>query len=130
MSDTARPNACPPDDAKAVDRTFLRFVRGDLKNGEVVGPDAWQLPYENPKSPCYGKHDDCFHHAHSLVGDPADIDFARKAVPFFRRQQVAEVAIRPNMGVVRNTPSSRVGRSHHSWWPEPPHLVPDARVMS
>lgn len=125
----ALPDACPPEDARAVERTFLRFVRGDLENGEVIGADDWKLPYENPKSPFFGQHDNCFCHAHSLVGDPADIEFARKSTPYFRKQRVAEVAIRPGMGVVRNTPSSRVGKSHHSWWPEPADLVPDARVL-
>lgn len=124
----SRPPECPPSDAQPVNRTFLRFVSGELDVGSSPGSDDWLAPCDNPKSPYFGRLEDCACHAHSLLADPADVQIARQFVPAFRKKRVAEVAVRPDMGVVQHSPS-RVGQSHHSWWPAPVDLVPVAVVL-
>jgi hypothetical protein len=123
-----RPDNCPPGDAHPVDQEYLRFVSGDLADGATPAADCWLLPYEQPKSPYFGRVEDCACHAHSLLADPQDVDKARSLIPAFKKKRIARVTITSDMGVVKHTPRP-VADSHHSWWPDPVDLVPDATVI-
>lgn len=117
-----RPENCPPADAKPANRKFFRFVRGSADEQA-----EWLLPYLTPGAG-FGKTGVCAAHAYSLLGEMEDIAVARRFMGKFRRMRVAEVTLRPDMGVVKHTPS-RVGRSHHSWWPEPVDVIPPVEVV-
>jgi hypothetical protein len=120
------PDACPPVDAQPPSGTFLRFVDAP---DDTVTADSWLLPYENPNSPLFGQAEVCAHHAHSLLADPDDVTKARRAIPVFRKKRVVEVTLEPPMGMIKNTPSGRIGSSHHSWWPAEPGEPPESTLL-
>jgi hypothetical protein len=125
---TLLPDHCPPTGASPASGEFLRLVQKGLSIGDVPGHEDWQLPYLNPKSPSYGRTEECDNHAHSLFADEADIAQAKSFVPAFRKKRVARVVLTPEMGLVLNTPNP-LGQSHHDWWPTPSDLIPESEVV-
>jgi hypothetical protein len=122
------PVGCPPAEAAPRSGLFYRYVAPALPVGGQPGADDWIPPHSKRKSPCFGCHDRCECHAHSLLERLDEAIKGREAVPALRRKAIASVAMSLDMGLLAHTPSD-VGKSHHDWWPARPDEVPESVVV-
>lgn len=100
------PEKCPPEDACAALGTIFRFVQGsppcrdDMRSWAEQGRSA-------------GQGSECQRCALSVLVDEDDVAKARKAVPLFRKWNVAVAELVVGQGKIKQTGNSEW---HHSLW--------------
>lgn len=85
------PEKCPPPDADGVHGEIYRFVRHNPPTHADMRSYADEGRYPDHR-------DVCGRCALSVLARAGDISSARKAIPFFRKLQIAKATLRPEHG--------------------------------
>jgi hypothetical protein len=101
------PDKCPPDDSELPDGVFYHFIKGDCaKESDFI--------CKVDKDPSF--RDNCQAYGISLLKDPEDINNYRLSYRnIFGNQNVVEISLNNDMGLVKNTPTNSA-KSHYTWW--------------
>lgn len=100
------PEGCPPDDAGAAVGAIFRFVKGSQP-----GRDDMRSWAEQGRGA--GQGSECRRCALSVLVDENDVAKARKAVPLFRKWNVAVAEFVAGQGKIKQTGNNEW---HHSLW--------------
>ena len=100
------PEECPPDDANAALGKIFRFVQGSPPCRDDMR--SWA---EQGRSPGHGS--ECQRCALSVLVDEDDVAKTRKAVPLFRKWNVAVAEFAAGQGKIKQTGNNKW---HHSLW--------------
>lgn len=104
------PDGCPPDGAVPADGVVFRLV------GQVPPTlmDFRPVRIEQPHRDL--EHCLCIACGLSVNRKIEDTERLRRRVPAFRNKRIARGVLAHSLGVMRHTPSSGGGPSHHTWW--------------
>ncbi len=108
---------------------YYRLANRRHEVGDLTEHDSWLRPYETKSGALYGRPELCDAHGLSLFADLGDLSEARDIVPQMRRKPVASVQIHHRNGVLKHSPLTGHGDSHHDWWTDPFDLIPQAEVI-
>lgn len=101
--------SCPPADADPVNGDVIRFVRNDPPTAKDMETYADQgKPGSDACSAC----------ALSVLCRIEDVQAARKAMPWFKKQRVARATLSATYGRIKQTGPQK---HHYSFWVEAAH---------
>lgn len=109
------PPSCPVDGARKCGGEFFRFGNKKKHVGDVIVATDENLPVENRQHK--GEPDICENWAYSINSDIQDLQWAQTEFGIMPDKCIYRIELRPNDGMMHNSPSRKMGGSHHDWWP-------------
>lgn len=114
------PEACPPESSEEINGRIYRFVAGVTPAKD----DFVSSQLQNPRK-AFGRKA-CQACGLSVYRDWSCCIHYQKAIPALRKKRIAFGDLKPEHGVIMQTPSKMAG-DHHTWWlpnsmPEPEGL--------
>ena len=104
------PDDCPPQDAQPATSEVYRLVKRNPPESEAFIPLREKKPNKD-----FGEKE-CQACGLSVLRNTEDALRMRRRAPGMKKRLVAKGTLSPCFGKIKNTPSSRYGRLHHTWW--------------
>lgn len=104
------PNDCPPQDAQPATGDVYRLVKQNPPESKDFIPLR-----EKKTSEDFGEKE-CQACGLSVLGSAEDALRMRKRARGMEKRLIAKGTLNLCLGKIKHTPSSRYGKSHHTWW--------------
>ena len=108
------PHDCPPSIAEAASGEVYRFI--SIDHEEPCPEDFLSWRELHPEATCPPSLPECQACGLSVIRSIEDVRRAPKRIPTLRKKKTALGNLTPDLGQIQNTPSSKSGPSHHTWW--------------